>query len=163
MKSFMAYFDTVRGHACRLHSILERGWGCKCGHPHDANLQLDQRLDQRQVNPSFQVSISFYATSSNSSQAQRLWKETQIEVEDLNDETIANLANNIHGSSAPVTTQPLSMTSNSISNSAQSGSSSSSTPNLSLGPRKGVRFQVPLGGFQSPAQTIPAVIGENFH
>jgi hypothetical protein len=92
-QTFISYFDLVRTHACRLHSILQKGWLCNCRAPHDGNLQLDQRLDQRDVLrpvPSFRVSFSFYSTPEpTQNEIQRNWKETEIEVEELDQEGLA--------------------------------------------------------------------------
>ncbi|PVH81336.1 hypothetical protein DL98DRAFT_458239 [Cadophora sp. DSE1049] len=57
-KSFLDYFELVRNHACRLHSILKNGWLCSCIAPHGTNLELDQRVDHQvlvQKLPSFQA------------------------------------------------------------------------------------------------------------
>lgn len=92
-QTFISYFDLVRTHACRLHAILQKGWSCNCRAPHDGNLQLDQRLDQRDVLrpvPSFRVSFSFYSTPEpTKNEIQRHWKETEIEVEELDQEGLA--------------------------------------------------------------------------
>jgi hypothetical protein len=93
-RSFLNYFDQIREHACRLHSILQQVWLCNCALPHDANLRLDQRLNQQDLdftNPSFKVSFSFSTQIAQTTAVERLWKATEIEVEELDQESIALL------------------------------------------------------------------------
>ena len=93
-RSFLNYFNQIREHACRLHSILQQVWLCNCALPHDANLRLDQRLNQHDLDftrPSFKVSFSISTQIAQTTDAERLWKATEIEVEELDQESIALL------------------------------------------------------------------------
>jgi hypothetical protein len=93
-RSFLNYFDQIREHACQLHSILQQVWLCNCAMPHDANLRLDQRLNQHDLDftkPSFKVSFSFSKQISQTTAAERLWKATEIEVQELDQKSIALL------------------------------------------------------------------------
>jgi hypothetical protein len=91
---FLNNFDQIREHACRLHSILQQVWLCNCALPHDANLRLDQRLNQHDLNfmkPSFKVSFSFSTQIAQTTAVERIWKATEIEVQELDQESIALL------------------------------------------------------------------------
>jgi hypothetical protein len=93
-RSFLNYFDQIREHACRLHSILQQVWLCNCALPHDANLRLDQRLNQHDLDftkPSFKVSFSFSTQIAQTTAIERLWKATEIELEELDQDSIALL------------------------------------------------------------------------
>ena len=85
-RSFLDYFELVRNHACRLHSILRNGWLCSCIAPHGANLELDQRVDHQvlvQELPSFNVSFSFFSVPDQTQEIHKQWKYTEIELNEI--------------------------------------------------------------------------------
>lgn len=93
-KSFLDYFELVRNHAGRLHAILRTGWLCSCITPHGANLELDPRHDHQslaEILPSFRVSFSFFSMPDQTQEIHRQWKETEIKVDDLDQEILARI------------------------------------------------------------------------
>ncbi|MCJ1381879.1 hypothetical protein MMC17_004991 [Xylographa soralifera] len=100
------HFRSIQEHARNLYSVINKGWTCNCAEPHQANLRLDDRLKDMEINDtnksldngpgnlSVQFKVMFSVnTVSLSSETAGIWQETEIRV--LNENEVQVLDSNV--------------------------------------------------------------------
>ena len=88
-----SHFKSIQEHARNLYSVINRGWTCNCTVPHQANLRLDDRLQDLEIidinkslngtleDFSVQFKVMFSVnTVSLPSETTSIWQETEIRV-----------------------------------------------------------------------------------